>query len=89
MRLISFGRMGLAKIRHQPLTCLIQSGPAFGDMKRRNRYQLAAIEPDQCSINQLTHFHHLGESVDIHTCMRPDFGAGCGRQHGLHIDPFG
>lgn len=48
-----------------PLTRAIQCVPARRYMQRRDSHEFAAIEPDQCRINQFADFHHLGKRIDI------------------------
>lgn len=87
--LIALSRMGLANVRHQPLARPLQRIPALGHMKCWDRDQLATVEANQCRIDQFTHFHHLGEGVDVDTGPRPNFGAGRCGQHRLYIDALG
>lgn len=76
-------------VRHEPLTCAIQRVPALGHVQRRDSDEFATIEAHQRRINQFTDLHDLGKRIDVDAGALPDFRAGCGRQHRLHVDPAG
>src|SRR5882724_11155251 len=58
-------------------------------VERRDGDGFTAIETNQRSVNQLSHFHYHGKRVDVDAGTLPDLGAGRGGQHRLDIDALG
>ncbi|MNC40314.1 hypothetical protein D3C75_890110 [compost metagenome] len=55
-------------------------------MQRRNGHRFAAVEANQCGIDQITHFHDFAQGVDVDTGAVPNLRAGGCGQYGLHIN---
>jgi hypothetical protein len=81
--------MGLHEIRKHRLSRGLERAPLVRVGQWRDRHRLTSVEADQGGVHQFPGFHCSRQCIHVTAGAFPDFGAGDGREYGLHVDAFG